>query len=133
MVLGIDTGFLLLVGEQQPRCLELWSEINQGEHLLIISTLCLAEYTAFQIQRSKLDTAEQFIQVLETLESVSIVPVSKGIATQSARYRVGMRLPTVDSIIFSTALFEKCNLFLTTDSVFDQDSIRDLISVEILS
>lgn len=133
MVLGIDTGFLLLLGEEHPRCTELWNGMHQGDHVLSISTLCIAEYVGFHIQRGKLDSAEQFIRVLEDLSNVSLVPVSRRIAAQSARYRVGMSLSTMDSIIFSTAVLEGCSLFVTTDSVFNQDSVRNLIPVELLS
>jgi predicted nucleic acid-binding protein len=133
MVLGIDTGFLLLLGQEHPRCTELWNGMHQGEHVPSISTLCIAEYIGFHIQRGKFESAEQFIRVLENLPNVSLAPVSRWIAAQSARYRVGMGLSTVDSIIFSTAILEGCTLFVTTDSVFNQESVRNLIPVELLS
>lgn len=72
------------------------------------------------------------MQELQTLGNVGIIEVSQEIAAQSARYRMGMNMATVDSIILTTILLQKCDVLLTTDSVFLQESVRSLISVELL-
>ena len=133
MVLAADTGFLILLGTAHPRALDLWSETRTGVHVLVLSTLSIAEYIAFHIQRARLDQAEQFIQALEALDNVEIVPVSQDIAALSARYRIGLGLATVDSVILSTAVTWNCEVLLTTDSTFDHDAVNNLVPVELLA
>jgi len=133
MVLAADTGFLILLGAHNSRAAALWMETEQGNHFLVLSTLSIAEYLAFHIQRGNLADAESFVERLQNLDNTEIVAVSFEIAERSARYRIGMKLPTVDSIILTTAHLKGCELFVTTDSVFDQAAVRNLIPVELLS
>lgn len=133
MVVGADTGFFVRRSERNARALEIWEGVLSGQDFLVVSVLTIAEFYAHQIQRAKLKAAENLIAEMQLVPNISIVPVSLEIATASARYRRGMNLPTVDAVIFATFLSMGCDTLLTVDSVFDQDSIRNLIPVELLS
>ena len=69
---------------------------------------------------------------MQELPSITVVPVSVAIATDSARYRAGVGLATVDSIILATFLASGCELALTTDSDFSIINERNILPVEIL-
>lgn len=133
MVVGADTGFFVRRSERNARALEIWEGVLSGQDFLVVSVLTIAEFYAHQIQRAKLKAAENLFSEMQLVPNISIVPVSLEIATASARYRRGMNLPTVDAVIFATFLSMGCDTLLTVDSVFDQDSIRNLIPVELLS
>lgn len=132
MVIGADTGFFVKRSERQARALEIWSSVLSGEDFLVVSVLTIAEFYAHQIQVAKLAAAEELISQMQRVANISIVPVSLEIAAASARYRRGMNLPTVDAVIFATFLSMGCDILMTTDSVFDQASVKELIPVELL-
>ena len=133
MIIGADTGFFIEFSEDAPRTVEIWNNVLDGYDSLVISVLTIAEFYAHQIQRAKLAAAEELVSQMQLVPNISIFPVSLEIAAASARYRRGMNLPTVDAIIFATFLSTGCELLLTKDSVFNQDSVRNLIPVELLS
>lgn len=133
MVIGADTGFLIQLGGQHSRAVQIWSEARAGEHRLIFSVLCIAEYLAYHIPRGKLTIAEQTVQELEALPNVEIAPVLLETATYSARLRTGMAVPTVDSIILATFLKTPCDLVVTTDPHLTQTSVKSLVNVELLT
>jgi predicted nucleic acid-binding protein len=133
MVIGADTGFFVERSERNARTLEIWEGILSGQDFLVVSVLTIAEFYAHQIQVAKLAMAEKLVSEMQLAPNISIVPVSLEIAAVSARYRRGMNLPTVDSIIFATFLSMGSDVLVTTDSVFDQDPVRSLIPVELLA
>jgi predicted nucleic acid-binding protein len=63
---------------------------------------------------------------------VDLAPVSVEIAQLSARYRHGVGLPTVDSLILATCLDRKCDKLLTTDGDFRIVAEQGIIPVEFL-
>lgn len=133
MVIGADTGFFVKRSERDTRALEIWDDVLSDQDFLVISVLTIAEFYAHQIQRAKLKAAEKLISEMQLAPNISIIPVSLEIAAASARYRRGMNLPTVDAIIFATFLSMGCDALLTADSIFNQESVRNLIPVELLS
>ncbi len=132
MVIGADTGFFVKRSERAPRTVEIWGDILSGQDFLVVSVLTIAEFYAHQIKRAKLAAAEELVSEMQLVPNISILPVSLEIAAASARYRRGLNLPTVDAVIFATFLSAGCDLLLTTDSIFDQESVRNLIPVELL-
>ncbi len=130
MVIGADTGFLLEYSKRNPRAVAYWDAAKNGEHYLMISVLSIAEYLVYHIQRATLEIAEQFVQSIQATPNMEIVPLELDIATLSARYRAGMNLATVDSLILATFITNDCDLLLTTDSDMTTSSIQNLIAVE---
>jgi len=64
--------------------------------------------------------------------NIEVVPVSVEIAASSARYRHGMGLPTVDSVILATFLNCQCDKMLTTDNHFHVVNEQTTLPVEFL-
>lgn len=133
MVISADTGFFVKRSERQARALEIWSSILSGEDFLVVSVLTIAEFYAHEIQVAKLPSAKELISQMQLVPNISIVAVSLDIAAVSARYRRGMNLPTVDAVIFATFLAMGCDTLVTTDRVFNQEAVKNLIPVEMLA
>ncbi len=132
-LLGADTGYLIQCVAGHPRASQLWEATKRGEYRLVIPVLVISEYLAYGIKRGVLKEAEEFVDELRLLPNVEIVPVSLEIAALSARYRLGLGIPTVDSIILTTFLEAGCNLILTTDSDLEEAQKQGLIEVELLT
>ena len=132
MLLGADTGFLIRRAAGSPQAVELWTDIVNGRHSLIISTLSVAEYLAYCIKRGRLTAGEALIEQLTQVSNVVIIPVSLALARRSARYRIGLNIPTVDSLILTTFLEAGCDLVLTTDLHLEKAGQQNLIDVELL-
>lgn len=132
MVLGADTGFFIALGRKNPRALELWNKVFDGEDWLILSVLTVAEYYAYHIQRGTLNSATELVTRMQNAPNIVLRDVTLTIAARSARYRMGMGLATVDSLVLATCVVADCNLLLTTDSAFMQEAVRNLIPVELL-
>jgi len=66
-------------------------------------------------------------------DSIEVVPVSVEIAASSARYRHGMGLPTVDSVILATFLNRQCEKLLSTDDDFRIVDEQKVLPVELLA
>lgn len=132
MVIGADTGFLLEYAKSNPRAMAYWESTRSGEHYLIFSVLSISEYLVYHIHRATLAAAQEFIETIKETPNMEIVPVDLEIANLAARYRAGMNLATVDSVILATFLTTECELLLSTDSDFAQPAIQNLIAVELL-
>jgi predicted nucleic acid-binding protein len=65
-------------------------------------------------------------------DSIEVVPVSIEIAARSARYRHGMGLPMVDSVILATFLERDCDKMLSTDEDFRIVDEQKVLPVEFL-
>ena len=64
--------------------------------------------------------------------SIEVIPVSVEIAARSARYRHGLSLPTVDSVILATFLECGCEKMLSTDEDFRIVDEQKVLPVEFL-
>ncbi|MGQ9625370.1 MAG: type II toxin-antitoxin system VapC family toxin [Anaerolineae bacterium] len=133
MLLGADTGFFIRMVNGLPRAIELWEQLKRGEHDLIVSTLSANELLTHFIRRGIPAKGEEVLERIHLLPTAEIVPVSLEIAVRSARYRVGLGLPTVDAVILATFLEAGCHLLLTTDQHFQVAGERQIIEVELLS
>jgi predicted nucleic acid-binding protein len=43
MLLGVDTGFFVSYANDHPRAVEIWQELVEGLHTLVVSTLTINE------------------------------------------------------------------------------------------
>jgi predicted nucleic acid-binding protein len=133
MKIAIDSGFFVGFFAGHARVIELWQEFSKNQHIMIVSTIVLNEIFTHCLRRGIGASAEQWLETMQALNNVQIVPVSIEIATHSARYRLGMQLSTVDSLILSTAIVSHCDLLITSDSDLNQSAIHNLIPIELLS
>lgn len=47
MLLGIDTGFFVSYANNHPRAVEIWQELAEGQHTLVVSTLTINEILVY--------------------------------------------------------------------------------------
>jgi predicted nucleic acid-binding protein len=133
MVLGADTGFFVAYVNHHPRVLEIWQELIDGLHTLVVSTLTVNEILVYFYQRGDGDKGREWVGLMVESDSIEVVPVSVEIATRSARHRHSMGLPTVDSVILATFLDRQCEKMLSTDDDFRIVDEQKVLPVEFLS
>lgn len=132
MLLGADTGFFVAYANNHPRAVRIWQELVDGLHTLVVSTLSVSEILVYFYQRGDGDRGQEWVDLLLEADSIEVVPASVDIAASSARYRHGMGLPTVDSVILATFLDRECEKMLSTDSHFRMVDEQQLLPVEFL-
>lgn len=132
MLLGADTGFFVAYANNHPRALQVWQELVDGLHRLVISTLTINEILVYFYRRGDGDRSREWIELIVEADSIEVVPVSIEIAASSAQYRHGMGLPTVDSLILATFLAHDCDQMLSSDEDFQIVDEQDLLPVEFL-
>jgi predicted nucleic acid-binding protein len=132
MLLGADTGFFVSYANNHPRALEIWQELIDGLHTLVVSTLTINEILVYFYQRGDGDKGQEWVDLMVEADSIEIVPVSVKIAVRSARYRHGMGLPTVDSVILATFLDRQCEKMLSTDDDFRVADKQQVLPVQFL-
>ena len=132
MVLGADTGFFVAQAQNQPQATAVWQDVEAGKHELIISTVSINELFVYLFRRGRNQEGQNWLSLLLDNHFVYLAPVSVAIAQLSARYRHGLGLPTVDSLILATCLDRKCDKLLTADSDFHIVDEQGIIPVEFL-
>ncbi len=132
MLLGVDTGFFVSYANKHPRAVEIWQELGEGQHTLVVSTLTINEILVYFYRRGDGNLGEEWVDLMVEADSIEVVPVSVEIAASSARYRHGMGLPTVDSVILATFLNRQCEKLLSTDDDFRIVDEQKVLPVELL-
>jgi predicted nucleic acid-binding protein len=132
MVLGADTGFFIAYAQGRPRATAVWHALMSGDDNLVVSTVTVNELLVYYFKRGLGEVGEKFVSLVIRHKSINLTPVTVEIARQSARYRHGIGLPTVDSLILATCLDRKCDKLLTTDGDFRIVAEQGIIPVEFL-
>lgn len=132
MRLGGDTGFFVRYANGNPPAVRIWQELDAGIHTLVVSTLTISELLPYFFRRGNGKQAQEWVELVSGTEAFRVVPVSIEIASQAARYRHSLGLPTVDSVILSTFVSEHCDEVLTTDGHFSIVSEQKILSVRFL-
>jgi predicted nucleic acid-binding protein len=130
MLLGADTGFFVAYANNHPQAREIWRELVEGQHILIVSTLTLNEILVYFFKRGQTEAGQEWVNLMVETDSIRLIPVTTQIATRSAQYRYSLGLPTVDSVILTTFLEERCDKALSTDSDFRIVAEQDVLPVE---
>jgi predicted nucleic acid-binding protein len=132
-MIRVDTGYFIFLHQRHPRAMALWQNAANGQVELVLSTLTITEAQVYFLHRGLTQDASEWLELIANTNGIHVVPVSDGIAARSARYRLGLRLPTVDAVILTTFLAHNCTLMLTTDSHFQIVQQQNLIPVELLT
>jgi predicted nucleic acid-binding protein len=130
MKIGADTGFFIALIEGSARSETYWNGIISGQDELIMSVLTIHELLVHFYKRGKGDLAKEWLTLLHTLDNVQILTVTEVMAEQSAGYRHGLGIPTVDSLIITTFVLTRCELVLSRDGDFEQAHKHGLINFE---
>lgn len=132
MLLGVDTGFFVSYANNHPRAVEIWQALADGQHTLVVSALTINEILVYFYRRGDGELGQEWVDLMVEADSIEVIPVSVRIAASSARYRHGMGLPTVDSVILATFLDRQCEKMLSTDDHFRVVDEQKVLSVEFL-
>ncbi len=132
MLLGADTGFFVAYPNNHPRALQVWQELVDGLHKLVVSTLTINEILVYFYRRGDGGRGQEWVDLMVEADSIEVVPASIKIAASSAQYRHGMGLPTVDSVILATFLDRQCDKMLSSDADFRVVEEQQVLPVELL-
>ena len=94
MLLGADTGFFVAYANNHPRAREIWQELSDGQHTLIVSTLTLNEILVYFFKRGQAQAGQEWVNLMTEADAISLIPVTKQIATRSAGHRHSLGLAT---------------------------------------
>ncbi len=106
---------------------KIFSKIESGKIAAYCSTLILTEILTLPYRLGKLKEAVEYELLIKTFPNLSITPVNDEIAVNSAIIRAKYNLNTADSIHISTALFNKCPIFITNDF-----KLKDINEIKII-
>ncbi len=132
MLLGADTGFFVAYANNHPRALQVWQQLVDGLHKLVVSTLTINEILVYFYRRGDGGRGQEWVDLMVEADSIDVVPASIKIAASSAQYRHGMGLPTVDSVILATFLDRQCDKMLSSDADFRVVEEQQVLPVELL-
>jgi hypothetical protein len=59
---------------------------------------------------------DEVLTLLKLFPDIVIIPVSERIPELSTGYRYGLGIPTIDSLILTTFIFERWDRIISTDS-----------------
>ncbi len=120
--LTIDTSPFIYFIEKNPayitRSREVFRLIDQGKLLGLTSILTLTEVLTQPIKMNNAQLQKTYRNVFLGSKGVELVPVGYAIAERAADLRARYNLRTPDAIHIATALYTKCNAFLTNDVTF---------------
>ena len=134
MIIGADTGYFISHVNNHPRALQLWQELEAGQHILIVSTLTINEVFVYSYKRGvPQDRVQRWLSLIQETSRIELTAVSVPIAVRSAPYRHSLGLSTVDSIILATFVETGCQIMVTADSDFQTAHQQRVITVELLN
>ncbi len=133
MVIGVDTGFFIKLKKDNARAKEIWEKVINGEEELAVSVLSINEILVYFFRNGKSESGKEILSLLKLLPNIKLIPVSERTAELSAGYRYGLGIPTIDSLILTTFIYERCDKVISTDKHFLKANEQNIIEVEYLS
>jgi predicted nucleic acid-binding protein len=124
----LDANFFIYVLEES----EPWAEaarriliaLDRQECEAVTSELSLAECLVKPLELGHADIAEAYLEFLRDRPFLVIVPVSREVLIEAARFRALSRINLPDAIHAATALQGGCASFLTNDDRLNIPGIR---------
>jgi predicted nucleic acid-binding protein len=92
--------------------------MNAGEVTAVTSELTLAEVLVKPIKDQNPAIQQAYKTFLAPTIELEVVPITRDILEEAARWRATTRLKLPDAIHLSTALRNQCDSFLTNDDLF---------------
>lgn len=119
-VVGLDTAPIIYFVEENPTYLDrvtaFFESIATGDFRAVTSLITLLEVLVHPYRTNNEVLAAQYRNILLNSEGITVLPVSRQIADESARLRARYNLRTPDSIQMATAITEGAQFLLTNDS-----------------
>ncbi|OQX76169.1 MAG: hypothetical protein B6D64_10340 [Bacteroidetes bacterium 4484_276] len=133
MLIGVDTGFFIELKNENQKAKEIWNKIVKSEDELAISVLSINEILVYFFRNGKSKQGKELLTLLKIFPNIKLIPVSERIAELSAGYRYGLGIPTIDSLILTTFIYERCDKVISTDKHFLKAKKQNIIEVEDIS
>jgi predicted nucleic acid-binding protein len=116
------------------RALQIWHELQAGQHIMIVSTLTINEAFVYSYRRGfSQERIHRWLALIQEMSRIELIPVSVPIAIRSAPYRHSLGLSTVDAVILATFVETGCELMVTADSDFKTARHQQVIPIELLT
>ncbi len=95
--------------------------------------LSINEILVYFFRNGKSEFGKEILSLLKLFPNIKLIPVSERTAELSAGYRYGLGIPTIDSLILTTFIYERCDKVISTDKHFLKANEQNIIEVEYLS
>ena len=112
-MVGIDTGFFVGLMKGDPKPIEFWASLVDGDILPVISMLTLGELLYISFRIGQPDKGKELVDSID--KSARVMPVDRPIVEKAASLKAGRGIPYIDSIILSTFMLSGCREIHTTD------------------
>ena len=121
----MDTWFFIKLSEKDLTAMKLIKETKKNS--FIVPTVTILELTRIAIRKGKLKDINDLISSLIGAENIEVIDCNIKIASKAGEISATYNIPTVDSIIATTAIIYKCHKLLSDDSHFDKLQKNKLI------
>jgi predicted nucleic acid-binding protein len=116
---AIDTALFIYFIEEEPRflpeILPLFAEADQGERILVTSSLTLLEVLVVPYRAGDRHLAESYEQLLARSRGVRLVELTRDQLRAAAQLRAVTGVKTPDALQLTAALGAGCKTFVTND------------------
>jgi predicted nucleic acid-binding protein len=116
---AIDTALFIYFIEEEPRflpeILPLFAEADQGERILVTSSLTLLEVLVVPYRAGARHLAESYEQLLARSRGVRLVELTRDQLRAAAQLRAVTGVKTPDALQLTAALGAGCKTFVTND------------------
>lgn len=113
--------------EFQPELNELFEACDQGILKAITSELTLAEVLVKPLSDNNFKVCSAYENCIQNSQLLEVVPVDRKILKESARLRSINNLKLPDAIHAATAIFNRCQTFITNDKGLEAISGIDVV------
>ena len=113
----VDTWFLIQLSEKKEKAERILKESRGGKDHLVVPSITFTELTRILLHKGKkMEEIYESIRKLEKINKTQISNTTKELVLEAGKISFSFGIPTVDSIIASTAKLMKCDAILTDDS-----------------
>ncbi|MBI3412568.1 MAG: type II toxin-antitoxin system VapC family toxin [Candidatus Aenigmarchaeota archaeon] len=99
-----DTWFFIQLTNRHPKAVDIWSEIKSGKGRLVVSTVVIAEAVKEILKNNLFRDLGDFLHAFSVSENITVIDVTKEIATDGGKYSFSQNMTTIDGIIQATAI-----------------------------
>ncbi len=114
----LDTWFFIKLSESDPKALKLIRETKKNS--FFVPSVTILELTRSAIRKGKLKDLNDLISSLMKGKNIKIIDCDIKIAKKAGEISASYNIPSIDSIIASTSIINKCHKLLSDDSHFNK-------------
>ncbi|MEE9151129.1 MAG: PIN domain-containing protein [Thermoplasmata archaeon] len=114
----LDTWFFIKLSESDAKALKLIRETKKNS--FFVPSVTILELTRSAIRKGKLKNLTDLISSLLKEKNIKIIDCNIEIAKKAGELSATYNIPSIDSIIASTSIINKCHKLLSDDSHFNK-------------